>query len=198
MKALVVYCHPNPASFTAAVLEVVLEELTKAGAEVRLTDLYSENFQPVLQPEELDGYLETRSNRLPVNEHADNLEWCDTLIFVYPTWWYGLPALLKGWLDRTMLPGLAFHMPEEGERAIRPGLRHIRRFGAFTTCGASWVWTKFVGAPGKMTLLRGLRPLCRRWTRTAFAAHYRMDTSTAGSRASHLAKVRRRMKRLVA
>ena len=197
MKALVVYCHPNPASFTAAVLDVVIEELTVVGAEYRIVDLYSEAFQPILRSTELEFYLDSQRNRNFVANHAGNIEWCDTLIFVYPTWWYGLPALLKGWLDRVMLPGLAFHMPDEGKRSIRPGLGHIHRFGAFTTCGASWAWTQFVGAPGKMTLLRGLRPLCGFSTRTVFAAHYRMDTSTTKSRTLHLAKVRRKMKRLL-
>ena len=197
MKTLVVYCHPDPGSFTAAILQTVLEVLEAAGAQIRIVDLYSEEFQPVLPGSELAGYLDTQNNRHPVDEHVTNIEWCDTLIFVYPTWWYGLPALLKGWLDRVMLPGSAFHMPNGGSRAIQPGLVHIRRFGVFTTCGASWAWTQFVGAPGKMTLMRGLRPLCSRRTRTVFAAHYRMDSSTCESRRSHLERVRRKMRRLV-
>jgi NAD(P)H dehydrogenase (quinone) len=47
--------------------------------------------------------------------------WCDTLIFVYPTWWYGLPAMIKGWLDRVLVPGLAFLMPDGQNDDIRPG-----------------------------------------------------------------------------
>ncbi len=197
MKALVVYCHPDPGSFTAAILQTAIEVLEAARAEIRIVDLYSEEFQPVLPGSELETYLDTQNNRHPVDEHVSNIEWCDTLIFVYPTWWYGLPALLKGWLDRVMLPGSAFHMPDGRNRAIQPGLLHIGRFGVFTTCGASWVWTQFVGAPGKMTLMRGLRPLCSRRARTAFAAHYRMDSSTEESRRSHLEKVRKKMRRLI-
>ena len=198
MKTLVVYCHPNPESFSAAVLSVVLEELTAAGAETRVADLYASEFQPVLTKPELENYLDTSVNRKPVDWHIGNIEWCDSMVFVYPTWWYGLPAMLKGWLDRTMLPGCAFHMPVEGQRAIQPGLQHVSRLGVFTTCGASWALTQFVGAPGKRTFMRGLRPLFNRRTRTVFAAHYRMDTSTEASRRRHLELVRRRMKRLVA
>jgi putative NADPH-quinone reductase len=197
MRALVVYCHPSPASFTAAVRDRVLGHLRAAGAEVRLIDLYGRDFQPVLSRAEWEGYLDTPANRAPVAEDVEALAWCDTLIFVYPTWWYGLPALLKGWLDRVMLPDVAFLMPDGVNRTIRPGLRHITRLGVFTTCGASRWLTWFVGAPGKRTLMRGVGILCAPRRRTAFAAHYRMDSSTPQSRARHLARVDRAMRRLI-
>ena len=74
---------------------------------------------------------------------------------------------------------------------------HITRLGVFTTCGASWWLTRIVGAPGKRTLLRGLRFICAKRCKTAFAAHYLMDSSTPESRAAHLAKVSRKMDRFV-
>lgn len=197
MRALVVYCHPREASFTAAVRDVVLGKLRTAGAEVRLTDLYARGFDPSLTEHELEIYEDTSANRTAVQRDCDDLAWCDTLIFVYPTWWYGLPAMLKGWLDRVMVPGLAFLMPEGPGETIRPGLTHITRLGVFTSCGASWWLTRFVGAPGRRTLLRGVGLLCARGKRTAFAAHYLMDSSTAESRAKHLAKVAQKMDRLI-
>jgi putative NADPH-quinone reductase len=136
-------------------------------------------------------------NIAPVARDVDDLRWCDTLIFVYPTWWYGLPAMLKGWLDRALVPGVAFLMPDAQNRTIRPGLGHVTRMGVFTTCGASWWLTQMIGAPGKRTLLRGVRVLCARGCRTAFAAHYLMDSSTPESRAAHLRKVAARMDRLI-
>lgn len=197
MRALVVYCHPDPASFTAAVRDLVLARLDAAGAETRLHDLYAEGFQPGLTQAEWQGYLNSPANRAPVARAADDLAWCDTLIFVYPTWWYGLPALLKGWLDRVLLPDVAFLMPDGVNRTIRPGLTHITRLGVFTTCGASRWLTFLVGAPGKRTILRGVRLLCARRCRTAFAAHYLMDSSTPDSRRAHLARVARKMDRLI-
>ncbi|TVP72657.1 MAG: flavodoxin family protein [Rhodobacteraceae bacterium] len=197
MRALVIYCHPDPASFTAAVRDVVLEHLRAAGAEIRLRDLYAEGFQPCLTQSEWQGYLDTPANRAPVDTAATDIEWCDTLIFVYPTWWYGLPAMLKGWLDRVLLPDVAFLMPDGVNKTIRPGLTHITRLGAFTTCGASRWLTFFVGAPGKRTLLRGVRLLCARRARTAYAAHYLMDSSTPASRAAHLTRVGRAMAGLI-
>jgi putative NADPH-quinone reductase len=169
MRAVVVYCHPRGESFTAAVRDVVLERLRAAGAEIRLTDLYAEGFDRCLSADEHAAY-ET-CDLSAVARHTENLAWADTMIFVYPTWRYGLPAVLKGWIDRVLLPGLAFHLPSGPGETIRPGLTHITRLGVFTTCGASRILTFLVGAPGKRTLLRGLGFLCAPRRRTAFAAH---------------------------
>jgi len=197
MRALVVYCHPREGSFTSAVRDAVLQRLDAAGAEVRLIDLYARGFDPVLSAHEHQIYEDTSINQAAIQRDCDDLAWCDTLIFVYPTWWYGLPAMLKGWLDRIFVPGLAFLMPQADGQTIRPGLTHITRLGVFTTCGASWWLTRFVGAPGRRTLLRGVGLLCAPRKRTAFAAHYLMDSSTAESRAKHLARVARQMDRLI-
>lgn len=197
MRALVVYCHPREGSFTSAVRDLVLERLEQAGAEIRLTDLYARDFDPRLTADELGIYEDTTRNRDPVRSDCDDLMWCDTLVFVYPTWWYGLPAMLKGWLDRVMVPGVAFTMPANEGETIGPGLTHITRLGVFTTCGASFWLTRFVGAPGRRTIMRGVGLLCAKRKRTAFAAHYLMDSSTPESRARHLKRVERQMIRLV-
>ena len=197
MRALIVFCHPCKQSFNIAVRDVITAKLQGAGAEIRLHDLYGSGFAPVLTWDEWRGYLQTPANRAPVDQHCSDVEWCDTLIFVYPTWWYGLPAMLKGWLDRVLLPDVAFLMPTETHKTIRPGLQHITRLGIFTTCGASWWLTQVVGAPGKRTLTRGVGFLCAPRKRTAFAAHYLMDTSTPASRARHLARVATEMDRLI-
>jgi NAD(P)H dehydrogenase (quinone) len=197
MRALVVYCHPSPQSFTAAVRDVVLTKLGSAGAEMRVHDLYAGGFNPILTADEWSGYLDCPGNCGPVAREVDDIRWCDTLIFVYPTWWYGLPAMLKGWLDRVLLPDVAFLMPDGANRTIRPGLRHIQRMGIFTTCGASRWLTMLVGAPGKRTLSRGVGLLLTPRHRRAFAAHYLMDSSTPDSRRAHLQRVARQMDRLI-
>ena len=193
MRALVVYCHPRRGSFTEAVRDVVLAKLNDAGAEVRLRDLYAEGFNPVLTDREHEIYEDEAINQEPVQTHCEDLTWADTLIFVYPTWWYGLPAMIKGWLDRVMVPGIAFLMPDAENNDIRPGLTNIKRLGVFTTCGASNWLTFLIGAPGKRTLLRGVRLICAKGCKTTFAAHYLMDSSTAESRARHLQKVAAKM-----
>ncbi len=194
MKALVVYCHPDPGSFSAAVKSAIIDQLEKSGAEIRLIDLYGEGFNPLLSQTEWQGYENIDTNADGVKEHTDAVLWCDTLIFVYPTWWYGHPAMLKGWLDRVLIPGVAFHMPEGG--AIKPGLHNIRRLAVFTTCGASWWLTRFVGSPGRKIILRGIGLLCHPAAKKIFCAHYLMDSSTDASRARQLERVGRAVRRM--
>ena len=196
MRALIVYCHPRDDSFTAAVRDAVLEELAASGAEIRLQDLYKMKFDPVMGAQEHRDYEDEKKNQMPVGAEIVDLQWCDTLIFVYPTWWYGLPAMLKGWLDRVLVPGVAFAMPD-AQGNIKPCMTHITRLGVFTTCGASFWLTRFIGAPGKRTLMRGLRLLCAKRCRTVFAAHYLMDSSTDDSRSAHLMRVAAKADKLI-
>ncbi len=104
MKSLVVYCHPCPDSFSAAMKQTVMSALTTCGHEVRLIDLYDEGFDPVMSAPERRRYHDAGINEQPVREHIRRNPPCDTLVFVYPTWWYGLPATPKGWLDRVWVP----------------------------------------------------------------------------------------------
>ncbi|PRY77203.1 putative NADPH-quinone reductase [Yoonia maritima] len=198
MKALVVYCHPRAESFNHAIKDTVIARLTHAGAEIRLLDLYADGFDPRMTAQGLEFIEDKRLNRVGIENHCAAIEWCDTIIFVYPTWWYGLPAVLKGWLDRVLVSGVAFQMPPPEGGDIIPNLTHIKRFGVYTTCGASWWLTRFIGAPGRRTLMRGVRLLCAKRCRTSFAAHYLMDSSTDASRKAHLARVARKVDRLVA
>jgi len=197
VKALVVYCHPRPESFTAAVRDLVVERLEAKGAEVRLSDLYARGFDPVLSATEHECYERHPENCAPVSQDVADLTWCDTLVFVYPTWWYGLPAMLKGWLDRVFLPEVAFLMPSPERKKIHRGLVHITRLGVFTTCGAPRWLTFLVGAPGKRTILRGVGFLCAPRCRKAFTAHYLMDRSTPTSRQAHLDRVAKTMDRFL-
>lgn len=197
MRALVIFCHPRSGSFNAAVLFTVLKTLSNGGAEVRLHDIYKNGFDPALSIPELEGYLDCETNQAPVQAEVEDLKWCDTLIFIYPTWWYGLPAMLKGWLDRVLVPGVAFVMPDDESKDIKRGLTNITGLAVFTTCGASWGLTQMMGAPGKRTLLRGVRSILATRCKTMFLAHYRMDSSTEDSRAAHLDRVEQKLKRFI-
>ena len=104
--------------------------------------------------------------------------------------------MLKGWLDRVLLPDVAFKMPDETSKTIRPGLLHIKRLGVFTTCGASWWLTLMVGFPGRRQLMRGVGWLMPTFSRKVFVAHYLMDASTPESRARHLTRVSAGMAKL--
>ena len=193
MRVLIVHSHPDPDSYNASLCRTVAETLTRGGHELRVIDLYAEGFQPVLSREGWRAYEDAARNADGIEDHVAALRWAEGLIFVYPTWWYGLPAMLKGWLDRVWTPGVAFTLPKDGP--IAPSLTHIRKLGVVTTCGASWWLTQVVGAPGRNLILRGCRFLMAPRCKRLYLAHYRMDASTPQSREKFRARVRRAMAR---
>lgn len=190
MKILVVYSHPVAESFGAAIRDTVLKTMEEKNHDVRLLDLYKMNFDPVMRADERRSYNDGAPSDPALAEHIEALRWADGLIFVYPTWWYSMPAILKGWFERVWAVNIAFEINPSGGRII-PLIRNIKFLGVVTTCGASWLVSHLMGQPGRKIILRGMRPLCARRTRTMFMAHYNMDTSTPQSRAAYLEKVRR-------
>ena len=173
-RALVVHCHPLATSLTAASRDRALAGLVRAGAEVRVRDLYAEGFVPELSADEHRAHLRPGPDPA-ITDHATDLQWCDLLTLVYPTWWAGQPAMLKGWIDRVWVNGVAWDLPP-GAARLRPRLRNVRRLVAVTTHGSSkWV-NALEGEGGKRTLTRTLRPLCHPRARTTWLALYGVDT----------------------
>ena len=193
-RALVVHCHPLDASFGAAVRDRVLVALHSGGADVRLTDLYADGFEPAFTATDRARHLEPGADP-SIRHHADDLVWCDTLVLVYPTWWAGQPAMLKGWIDRVWVNGVAWTLPE-GANRLRPGLRNVRRLVAVTTHGSS-KWINMVeGEGGKRTLTRSLRSMCHPLARTTWLALYGLDGASPERRAAFLDRVERGIARL--
>lgn len=195
MRFLVIYCHPVAESFCHALHHTVVDALQQGGHEVEVLDLYAENFQPVLTRQERLDYHEPPKNIQGIEPYTQQLQRAEGLVFVYPTWWYGLPAMLKGYLDKVWALDVAFRL-EGPQQHIRPALQHIRYLGGVSTYGAPWWLTRWVGDPGRRTLLRGIRPLCHPRCRTGWHAHYRMDVSTPESRQAYLAKVEQYYRKL--
>ncbi|KAF0231176.1 MAG: NAD(P)H dehydrogenase [Beijerinckiaceae bacterium] len=195
MKVLLVYCHPRPDSFTASVKDVAVEALVAAGHEVDLLDLYAEGFDPVMRAGERGLYHTRDANRAPVADHLERLKAAEGLIFVYPTWWYAQPAMLKGWLERVFIPHETFSMPE-GNQPIRGLLPNIRFIGAITSLGSPKWWWWLMGRPGQRILLTGIRVLCAPACTTLWLALHRIDVVGADAREAHLARVRQALARL--
>jgi putative NADPH-quinone reductase len=193
MRVLVVYCHPVPESFCAALRDTAIETLRAGGHAVELIDLYAENFDPVMGCDERRAYNERPPADPALARHIEAIGRAEIVLFVYPTWWYGLPAMLKGWLDRVWATDVAFGLASDGR--IVPKMTHIRKLGIVTTCGAPWWLSHLIGHPGRKTILRGIRALCARRCKTLFLAHYRMDMSTTESRRAYLERVRQRLAR---
>lgn len=199
MKALVVHCHPVEGSFASQMRDRTLAGLRAAGHEVRLTDLYAEGFRPELSAWERVHHLdapEAKYDEVPdLARHAADLAWCDALVLVYPTWWSGQPAMLKGWMDRVWVTGVAYELPA-GANRIRPLLKNIRRLVVVTTHGSSKRINSLQGEGGKRVVFRGLRVLCHPFVRTKWVALYAIDTCAADDRQRFLDRVERTMLRL--
>ncbi|MEO6123054.1 MAG: NAD(P)H-dependent oxidoreductase [Ilumatobacteraceae bacterium] len=194
MKTLVVYCHPSSTSFTAAVRDAALAGLAAGGHDVRVTDLYAEQFDPVFTASDRSLHLSPPETKPHLGHHADDLRWCESLVLIYPTWWSGQPAMLKGWIDRIWVNGVAWTLPD-GANRLRPGLTNVRRITAVTTHGSSKLVNALEGETGKRVVFRSLRLLCSRLTRTRWIALYAIDTCTADDRTAFLAKVTARLAR---
>jgi len=195
MRCLVVFCHPVEDSFSAALHDRAVESLQKSGHEVRDLDLYAMGFDPVLPRQERIDYHTPGANETPVADQIDHIRWAEALVFVYPTWWYGLPAMLKGWLDRVWVPHVTFTLPKDNQ-PIRGMMTNIRHIVGITTYGSPWWWIKFVRDPGRRTLTTGIRAICHPKCKTTWLALYRMDESTDAGRRAFLDKVERAIARL--
>ena len=137
MRVLVIYCHPVAESFTAAAHATVLQTLTVSGHDVTDVDLYAEGFDPVMSRQERLDYQNTARNIRPVRKYDDQLAAAEAIVLVYPAWWYGMPAMLKGYFDRVWLPGVAFDVTPDGH-VLTERLQRIRRIIVVTTYGGSW------------------------------------------------------------
>ena len=187
MRYLVVYAHPVEDSYASALHRCVVQALADAGHEVDDCDLYAEGFQPVLSRAERQAYHQVGRNTAHAEKEIERLLRAEGLVFVFPTWWYGMPAILKGYLDRVWLPGVAF---EVDNGRTRPLLHNIVRFAVVTTYGSPW-WLNFfvVRDPGRNMLMRGIRYLFSPKVRTLYLARYGMDYIDAATRERFLAKV---------
>ena len=190
MRVLLIYCHPRPDSFCAVLRDAAAEALRSAGHAVEIRDLYAEGFSPALDAEERGRYYDETAgaDRREIASHVDSLRSAEALVLVYPTWWFGLPAMLKGWLDRVWLPGVAFALGGPG--GLRPLLTNIRRITIVTTYGSPRWLLWLVGWPDWRLFRRGIRTLCARRCRLEWLALTRIDSCTAGERQRFAATVR--------
>jgi len=189
MRVLVVFCHPTHDSLVGAALQRTLAGLATAGHDVRVNDLYADEFDPVLSAGE------RRTHKVPgvdpsLQRYADDLRWAQALVFVYPTWWSGQPAMLKGWIDRVWVSGVAWELPD-GANVLRPVLTNVRRIVVVTTHGSSKWINALEGETGKRTAFRSMRAMCSKRTRTTWCAIYGLDVAPAEKRARFLDRVER-------
>src|SRR5690349_12012229 len=168
MRVFIVHAHHEPTSFNGALTREAVASLGAAGHEVVVSDLYAmgfdpvsdrRNFRTVQDPERLkqqneeshasecDGYVGE------LQAEMDKLAWCDALVLQFPLWWLGLPAILKGWVDRVFAVGRAYG----GGRYFSTGLLAPRRAMCSVTVGGPADAYSNVGAYGPLAAI--LRPI---------------------------------------
>lgn len=193
-RVLVVYCHPYPDSLIGAARDRVRAGLDAAGHEVRVIDLYAEGFDPAFSAWERAHHHDSPDTKPAIAAHVAALRWCERLVLVYPTWWSAQPAMLKGWIDRVWIDGVAWQLPE-GANRIEPLLRNIRRITVVTTHGSSRLVNLAQGDAGRHLVKRSLRFLCSRTTRVRWLALYGVDSIPAADRTRYLTKLERHFAR---
>jgi len=186
MKISLILAHPGPGSFSHAIAGTVKETLAENGHTVAFHDLYAEHFDPVLPYAEIprDASLDPAIAR-----HCREIAEADGIVIVHPDWWGQPPAILKGWIDRVIRPGIAYRFCEgDTGKGIPEGLLAAKAALVFNTANTP---------PAREREIFG-DPLERLWKDCIFSfcgvpvVHRRMFavvvTSTAAERAGWLAE----------
>ncbi len=124
MKIFYVYAHPEPKSFNGALKDTAIDALQEKGHEVKLSDLYAMNFNPVLnagdfterkKQDVFNPFLEaikavkTGAFSPDIKEEMGKVRWADLIVFQFPIYFTAMPAIMKGWIDRVLAPGFGFN-----------------------------------------------------------------------------------------
>lgn len=182
-RVLIVVTHPRADALVRAAADRAIDGARRGGHEVRVLDLdglgaggaTTPPFDPVLTAVEKVAHIShTAADRPELTEHTAALQWAERVVLVYPTWFGGQPARLKGWFDRVWMNDVAWTLPE-GSSRLRGRLGNVRKLHIITTHGSPR-WVNMVqGNAGRLCVFRTLRVLCHPMCRTKWTALYALD-----------------------
>ncbi|MGQ7249801.1 NAD(P)H-dependent oxidoreductase [Halomonas sp. V046] len=160
MNCLVVIAHPLEHSLCKFLAEQTIAHLEDKGYQVTVKDLYQERFDPVLSDLERGSYYQDEFYHSQVSKDLDQLKQAESLVLIFPTWWFSFPAILKGWFDRVWAPGHAYeHASDFGP--IKQCLTNLKEMKVITTLGSPWwVNTFILRSPVKKVLKLALLGAC--------------------------------------
>jgi NAD(P)H dehydrogenase (quinone) len=194
MHVLYIYCHPLPESFHAAIRVKALGALAAAGHHVDLLDLYAEKFDPVLSEEGRRHYHDVPRNQAGLESYIARLTSADALILQFPTWCFGPPAMLKGFFDRMIMPGVAFDLSDPSR--VVPTLRNIKHIVGIVTYGRPRYMALWMGDPPRKIVKRYVRWFTAGKARADYYPLYHLNVATDAQRAAFMDKIDRALRRL--
>ncbi len=180
LTVLVVTAHPLRDSLCGLFTEQVVGSLNALGYDVTVENLYANQFDPVLSIDERTTYYNKEYDSSAVSAEIERLVNADALVLIFPTWWFGFPALLKGWFDRVWAPTVAYdHATDFGP--IQPRLINLKKAFAITTLGAPW-WVDYLilWRPVKRTLRFALLGACTNKCKLKFLSFYQCESVGSG------------------
>lgn len=124
MNQLIVFAHPNQKSFCKGIVNTIETTSKESGYEIRVRDLYEIGFDPILKP---DDFVALQSANIPndIKTEQEHIKWADIITFVYPVWWSGFPAMLKGYVDRIFSYGFAYESVDGTPRGLLSGKKAL-------------------------------------------------------------------------
>ena len=196
MRVAVILAHPNRESFAHELARRAISGLRTAGHDVELVDLYAIGFTAAMSRDERAAYHEDEPVLdAQVRSQVDLVRSVEALVFVYPTWWSGLPAILKGWLERVMVPGVGFRFDERSGK-IRPALTNVRHLVGISTYGSPKWYVRAINDNGRRTLMRALRLSCGLRASRRWFGFYGIDSAHDDARREFAARVERELTEL--
>lgn len=188
MRILVVLADPDPVGICHRMASRLDDCLRASGHVVTVRDLCAEGFVVSMSSAERAAYHGEEPVLDPmVRDHVAEVTASEALVFVYPTTLTTLPAILKGWLERVMVPGVGFVF--DSRHRVRPGLTHVRHVIGIATYPTGWVATRIANDNGRRTLTRALRLSTGLRTRVRWLAVHPTDTAEGDGRDRVLARV---------
>lgn len=124
MRHLIIYAHPNPQSLNAQFKQAIAGHLKQSGHQVVVRDLYELAFDPVLSLEDMAGQRKGEVAN-DVKQEQEFVAWADCITFIYPIWWTGLPAMMKGYVDRVFSYGFAYRYDQGVQKGLLKGKQAI-------------------------------------------------------------------------
>lgn len=195
MKCLIVVAHPIEDSLCRTLARSAIDALVSAGHEVEIEDLYRSEFAAALTAIERRSYYAESFDCNEVQQQIDRLLNAEALVLVFPTWWFGFPAILKGWFDRVWAPGVAYdHASDLGP--IKPRLHQLKSTLAITSLGSPW-WVDrlLLRRPVARVLRTALLGTCAPKCRFKMLSLYKAESLTASQVDSFSSRIKRELAR---